>query len=182
MRSFQARMRQGERRLEPAHVGTREDERLGRQPDGARTASVCEIADDVQFVALLVERDGRERWTPEDNRHRSWSCASRRRAGARSRGRKRCTRSGTSTRMLARPRCRRPRCKWTPGSRSCPKRCGSPSRRNERGLSMNAAREEVRQHALHRLCCWCEWVGPSGRSSCSWWRPNSGTPVAVGRG
>jgi DNA-binding MarR family transcriptional regulator len=69
MRSFQARMRQGERRLEPAHVGI-----LARTSIAA--CSLTELAQHQavrlptmsKSVALLVERGWLERWTPEDNR------------------------------------------------------------------------------------------------------------------
>jgi len=69
MRSFAARMRQGERRLEPAHVGI-----LAKTSVGA--CSLTELAQHQavrlptmsKSVALLVERGWLERWTPEDNR------------------------------------------------------------------------------------------------------------------
>ncbi len=69
MRSFQARMRQGERRLEPAHVGI-----LAKTSVAA--CSLTELAQHQavrlptmsKSVALLVERGWLERWTPEDNR------------------------------------------------------------------------------------------------------------------
>jgi DNA-binding MarR family transcriptional regulator len=69
MRSFQARMRQGERRLEPAHVGI-------LTKTSVAPCSLTELAQHQavrlptmsKSVALLVERGWLERWTPEDNR------------------------------------------------------------------------------------------------------------------
>jgi len=69
MRSFQARMRQGERRLEPAHVGI-----LARTSIAA--CSLTELAQHQavrlptmsKSVALLVERGWLERWTPDNRR------------------------------------------------------------------------------------------------------------------
>jgi DNA-binding MarR family transcriptional regulator len=69
MRSFQARMRQGEHRVEPAHMGI-----LAKTSIAA--CSLTELAQHQavrlptmsKSVGLLVERGWLERWTPEDNR------------------------------------------------------------------------------------------------------------------
>jgi DNA-binding MarR family transcriptional regulator len=69
MRSFQARMRQGERRVEPAHVGILAKTSIA-------PCSLTELAQHQavrlptmsKSVGLLVERGWLERWTPEDNR------------------------------------------------------------------------------------------------------------------
>jgi DNA-binding MarR family transcriptional regulator len=72
MRGFEARMRQGERRLEPAHVGI-----LAKT--SVADCSVTELAQHQavrlptmsKSVALLVERGWLERWTPADNRRQT---------------------------------------------------------------------------------------------------------------
>jgi DNA-binding MarR family transcriptional regulator len=72
MRSFAAHMRQGERRLEPAHVGM-----LAKISVGA--CSLSELAQHQavrlptisKSVGLLVQRGWVERWTPEENRRQT---------------------------------------------------------------------------------------------------------------
>jgi len=79
MRSFSARMRQGEarakrgeRRLEPAHIGI-----LARTSAGSCSLSELAQHQSVRLptmsksVALLVERGWLERWTPESNRRQT---------------------------------------------------------------------------------------------------------------
>jgi DNA-binding MarR family transcriptional regulator len=69
MRSFAARMRQGERRVEPAHIGILAKTSIA-------PCSLTELAQHQavrlptmsKSVGLLVDRGWLERWTPEDNR------------------------------------------------------------------------------------------------------------------
>jgi DNA-binding MarR family transcriptional regulator len=69
MRSFAARMRQGEQRLEPAHIGI-----LAKVSLGSCTLTELAQHQSVRLptmsksVALLVERGWLERMTPPDNR------------------------------------------------------------------------------------------------------------------